>query len=217
MEHNKDNPENTGGEKGEKAPSALAQRGELGTPKEDPTLTEAQAEEMVQAARIKGGWDAKALEKRETALKAGEQSLKTWQDTKDAAEREAVKDDPEKLDVVVERQKLATREATLKTSEATHAADIKAANDGKLEMACFKIAGEHEGLKAEDLKEAAVRYKLTSVEDIEDLAKRMGKGEPVDDKGKKLPVKRPDSGRTMGGGEDWRDLTPDQKLREGSK
>lgn len=212
MEDPTKDPTNTGPGKGGESPPGPAQKEKPGTPEEKPTLTQSQADEMVQNARIKMGWDAKTLETRKGELDAQAESLKGWQDAKDAAEREAVKDDPEKLDVVVERQKLAAREATLKASEATHAADIKAANDGKLEIACFTIGTEH-GVKPEDLKEAAIKYNLTSKELVEDLAKRMASGEAPP----KTPGKRPDSGRTLGGGEDWRDLTPDQKLREGTK
>lgn len=206
MEDIRGNTGNPEEEEGKQAPPEAAPGGKTEVPKEEPTLTKTQAEGMVQKARIKGGWDAKALSNREAAVKAGEVAQEAWRKEQRDAELAAAGEDEEAVARVKRKWDLDDREAALKTSEATHAAEIKAANDAKLEITCFTIAGEH-GVKPEDLKEAAIEFGLKTEEQIESLAKRMAKGEPP-----KEPPKRPDSSRTMGGAPE---LTGRQKMVKG--
>lgn len=210
MEDIRGSTENPAGEESEEAPPAVAPSGEAEAPEDNtPIYTKAQAKEMVQGARIKLGWTAKDLEERETALKAGEQTLKEWQDVKDTAEREAVKDDPEKLDVVKERQKNRADAAENRRVKAENEAANKAASDSNLAILCFTIGTKHK-VSHEDLKEAAIKYNLTTEELIEDLAKRMAKGEATPP-----PGKRPDRGKTRGATGGPSDLSPEEKLKKG--
>lgn len=199
------NPEE---EKGKQAPPEAAPGGKTEAPKEEPTLTKTQAEEMVQNARIKLGWTAKALEERETALTAGEAAQEVWRKEQRDAELAAAGDDPEAVARVNRKWDLDNREAAISKREKESEANITAANEANLEIVCFTIAGKH-GVKPEDLKEAAVEFGLKTEEQIESLAKRMPKvgAEPP-----KEPPKKPDSGKTMGG---TPELTGRQKMVKG--
>jgi len=197
MDEPKDKAQNSN-QTAPKGDSGVASGDKPGTPEDEPTLTQAQADEIADkkvgdALRV-AGRDAKALEKQRTALEA-------WQKQKDEAELERYKDDPDKLDVIKERQALAKERAE-------HEAEIKAANDAKLEIACFRLGGQY-GVKPEDLKEAAVEFGLKSGEQIESLAKRMAKGEPSGETPPATPPLKPMSSKTMGGERSFKQLEQD--------
>jgi len=204
------------GPKDPQDPSGAAQDpsgGAAGTSKTEPeTFTKEQADKRVSDELSKAGRTAKALEAREEAVKAREEEHEERQKQKDEAELERYKDDPEKLDVIKERQENRKEKEQLARERAEHAAEIQAANATKLETTCFGIAQEH-GVDASELKDAAVEYKLTSKEQIESLAKRMAKGEPGG-KPPATPPLKPMSSKTMGG-ENWQDLSADEKVRRG--
>jgi len=201
-----DGPENLKDETGEDQGTS---EGTEGTSEQEPTLTQAQAKKMVSDALSDAGRTTKEQDARKVEQDAREQGLTEWQKERDAAEREAVKDDPEKLDVVKERQKNRADAAENRRVKAENEAANKAASDSNLAILCFTIGTKHK-VSHEDLKEAAIKYNLTTEELIEDLAKRMAKGEATPPPGKK-----PDSGKTKGGTGGPSDLSPDEKIRKG--
>ncbi len=123
----------------------------------------------------------------------------------DAAELEAAKDDPAETTIIQRRQKVRAREIAagakekeIEAKEAASQSAIDAATATQFEVKVFEIATE-EGIDASKLKELAKDFNITDPEQLVKLAKATSKKEGTG----------PDSGKTMGGGQQ---LTEQERL-----
>jgi len=192
--------ENTTQDKGQ------ASTGETGTPKGTPTHTQAQVDEILQKDRMIRGRDDKALKAREDAVAIRETEADRIQKERDAEDLKAAEGNPEALNTVQTKQALKARESALAKSEAEHRAEIESARETRREVDIWQIASKY-GVDADTLKALNLDKEKT-----EDVAKAMSGGQIVTSKDGKS-VKIPDSGRTIGG-ESWKDLSPDEKIRK---
>lgn len=206
-------------EKGAPQATEQSSKGEAGITSggEPVTYTQEQADKMVSDKLAAAGRDAKsldvkgkALDARETAIKAGEERLTQWQKDRDAEELKAAEDNPE-LQTLIQGKKalrdketgFAQREQALTQKEEEHKDLLEAANATQREISIWEIARK-QGVDASELKELSTQLNLQTNEQIERVALTMTKG-------KTAPIK-PDSGATAGG-VSWRDLSPDEKIR----
>lgn len=149
--------------------------------KETPTgqYTDADVKLAVHKALSEAGRTETKLTAREKSIQTKEQEIQRWQEEKDAAELKAADGNPEVIDAINLRKQireaqkqLAQDKAQLEQEKQTHQADIEESKQTKQDIKVFTIA-EKFGVSANTLKEKALRYKLESDEDIEDLAKTL--------------------------------------------
>ncbi len=173
---------------------------ETPTPK---TFTEEQVKKQVDDALAKAGRDVKILEDKQKALKQSEDELKQrefklaeWQRTRDEEELESVQDDPDKLNVIQERQriredkrKIAEERKAIEAEKAQHAEDIRIAQETKREATIQNIASKY-GIDAQVLKDLDL-----SPEQTEKVAAKFSKARTS----KTKDDYKPDSGETRGG------------------
>lgn len=195
--------------------------GQQGTSEQPRTYTEADMIKARSDALAAAGRDAKSIEKqREEAnrllAEAQEAADKARQRQRDA-ELEAAKDDPDELsrirkahqiedDLNKERTEFNKEKATLERERAEHQAEIEEAQSTKREIMVWDVATKH-NVDAERLKDLSEKYKLSTKEEIDELARQIGKP--------KEPVLS-DSGRTTGG-TNLGDLPPKERLAEADR
>lgn len=176
-------------------PEGKAPEGSEGTTPEveAKTHTEKEKDKAIQLALIKAGRDAKSLSDKEVALKAEKEAIEAekaklvdWERRRDQAELDEARRDPDKLAAWQKRQTEKTRdaeftkreadlrknEADLRKREAEHEAEITAARETKFEMSLFELGGKYE-INPTVLKDTTKDLGLTTVEQIEALAKRL--------------------------------------------
>lgn len=180
-----------------------------------PQDTKKDIELAVHKALSSAGRTAGQLDERENAIKAREEEIKRWQEEKDAAELKAAEDNPELLDAInlrrrirEEQSQLTRDKAQLEKERAEHATELEAAKETQKEIKIWQIADKH-SVDAATLKDKAIRYKLESDEDIDDLAQSIKKPSVVEI--------NPDSNIVTGVGRDYSHLTSRQKIEEGMK
>jgi len=144
--------------------------------------------------------------------KDAESQLSQWRKDRDEAELEAARDEPDKLTLIQQRQKVrdklvevARRESELNTREEK----VKEANAQAEEFRRTQQAAEISVKHGVDF-DSLIKFTDGSPEAMEELAKKLPKtGEHVI----RSPL-HPDSGRTIGG-TDLSQLSPDEKIRYG--
>lgn len=186
--------------------------GQKGTSEtETPTLTETQAKDRetkaVSDALATAGRTAKKLEGREAGIKKQEEAftarqaeLDAVQQRLDRAELDAIKGDPDleaqyrrKQDLLSKERALTEDKRKLEAEKLGHKARLDAADATEKEIAIWEIAQKY-SVDAQKLKD----LNLSTPEQIEAVAKTLSEQKP---KEPKTPLK-PDSGTTIGGGED---------------
>jgi len=188
---------------------------------EPQTFTKEQVEKEISDRLATAGRTAKQLEEKAKAFEAREQALrdreeKIVQKEKEAEEKElagAETDDDRmrikaKYSLKAENRKLVDERAAFEKERAAHADELRVANDTKKEILIWDIAREAK-VDAIYLKDVIEEFNLTTEEQFKAIAKRLKLGV------EKSPL-RPDSGKTKGG-ENWRDLSADEKLRKGTQ
>jgi uncharacterized protein YjcR len=139
-------------------------------------FTEEQVQKAVNDALAKAGRTAKGFEAREQAIRDAEARIEEANRQREEAEVESLKDDPEGLKALKAKQSIQKAQADLKKEKAdfekeklANAERLSRADELELEVNVWKAANA-KGVDAEVLKEKCIRYKITSEEDISDLA-----------------------------------------------
>jgi len=176
------------------------------TPKVEPqTYTQDQLSAAVQNALIKAGRDAKSFELKGQSLTEREAKVKAWEEQQERAQLEAIKNNPEALDLHKQRKTLREERATLEKEKLEHAEEIRIARETKREIAIWEIAQKHNA--------DPVKLKELNVEDmgqLEKIAEALGKPQEP-----KEPSQHIDSGLTTGAKKSLSSLTADEKLAKG--
>ena len=179
------------------------------TPKETPqTYTQDQVDKTVDAALTKAGRDAKSFELKEKSLTERGEQLEQWRKDKEAAELEALKDNPEALDFYKERKTLKQEKADLAKEKAEHAEEIRIAKETQQESAIREIATEHK-VDPVKLKNLSTKFNIEGKEQLAELAEEIASGKTAD------PSFDVDSGKTTGGKKDLSGMSPMELAREG--
>jgi hypothetical protein len=187
--------------------------------------TQEDVDKLLQADRIKRGRDDKTLATRKADLDAQHETItaklariEEWERQQDATELAEAQKDPAKMRAYQAKQAentraktLDQREADLKKREQEHtrkeaetAETVRAAQQHQMDTKVYEIAARHE-LNPEDLKAGLKDLNLTTVEQAEALAKRLGRP-PEGEKKTTTPVSVPTTGGARG--------TPTQEQRE---
>ncbi len=162
------------------------------------SFTEETQKKAIEDALSGAGRTSAAFDSRKTALDARDQTLKDAevkevqrQKDRDTKEREAVKDDPDKLSIVEQRQQLRDREAEVNRQKAENEATttrnqtaIDAANATRLEADISTIGTKHK-VDPKWLKELGI----TDLKVLEEVAKGSTGRKPFN----------PDGGENLGG------------------
>ena len=196
--------------------------GDAGITSEQPkTHTEADVTKAVSDALSAAGRDAKSISDKATEAErilGDAKKMQTdiqaererWQKDKDEAELESVRDDPDALKSLGERQrqrneatKLATREKELDEREAKHKERLEKADKADVKERATEIATRHTVDVA-----SLIKFTDGSAEAMEELAQQLPK------KGEPKPPLRTDTGRTIGGTGDLSGLSPTERKKE---
>ena len=189
------------------------------------TYDKAQVEKIIQEDRIARGRDFATLEQQRKTLEAqqqevqqGLQRISEWERQRDAAEFEAAKGDPIKLDVYNRTKAvkdhaelLKTREAKLKEQEAElqrRDAELKAKEEAAAKQQFSDIVFEvsaSSGVHPEAIRKKAEELKLTTKEQIAAVAIGLKDSSSFE----------PDTLIGKGTRKDLKSMTADQKLQEG--
>ena len=168
-----------------------------GTTSDSPTYTKKQVDKMVSDALAKAGRDAKSLELKEKSLKEREDEINEWRKKQEQTELEAIRDNPQALDLyqkgkAIEQAKadLLRERAELAKQKQEFDEDIKLAKETRREIAIWEIASKY-SVDPMTLKELG----LESMEQVEAVAKAFAPERPPE------PSLKPDSGMTAGGGD----------------
>ena len=160
------------------------------------------------------------IEKRETAVKEAEVKRQRDDDERELRElEEATKDDPDVRPTLLaykkkladkarklseDRAEIDRRKAELEANEGSYSERFKKADATELEATIFEAATKHK-VDANILKDKVDRLNLKDKESINELASALPK---------KVEIKTPDSGKTIGG-EDTSELSPREKIQRG--
>ena len=193
--------------------------GDAGITSEQPkTHTEADITKAVSDALSAAGRDAKSISDKATEAErilGDAKKMQTdiqaererWQKDKDEAELESVRDDPDALKSLGERQrqrneaaKLATREKELDEREGKHQESVKSDLEQLKVFKRTQLAAEVAVAKGVDIDVILKLTKDDSREAMEATADLLSKTKP--------PL-RTDSGRTIGGGRSFKQLEQD--------
>jgi hypothetical protein len=189
--------------------------------KEARTYTEEELNKATEKAKndalAAAGRDAKKLSDWEASLKAQQSEtegtraeISKIQEQIDQAELEAARGDPAKLkelhakksyknmlaDLETQKKELAKQRQQLDRDKAETAETVKAAQQHQMETKVYEIAAKYD-LNPEDLKAGIKDLNLTTVEQAEALAKRLGRL-PEGEKKTTIPVSVPTSGGRHG-------------------
>jgi hypothetical protein len=225
-----DETENPKGPSSENPGQASEGENQGTSPGEAKAYTEQEVQKAVSDALAKAGRDAKSLSEREAtltareeAIKKGEAKIADFEAAQDAAEQEAAKTDPAKMRAYQAKQaekkrgksldereaNLNKREQDLTRKEAESAETVRTAQQHQLDTKLYEIAAQYD-INPEELKKNMAELKLTTVEQVETLAKTLSTagGRPPEGEGeggkKTIPVSVP----TRGGGAGT--LSPEQ-------
>lgn len=179
--------------------------------KTEETFTRKDLEKATSDALASAGRTAKSFEKREEAITKAEEKVAREKQEKYEAEKEAAKNDPDLLSAIERNRKASERKAELDERERKLNA-MQEEVAGKLDKATkaeIKERAEEVATKHNVDAKSLVEFTDGSTEKMEELAKTLSK------KGDEKTLK-PDSGRTLGG-ENWRELSSDEKLRRALK
>ncbi len=198
------------------------------SPKDAKTYTEEEFNKRVSDALAKAGRDAKALADQKASIEAQQQEIEAtkaeiaeMQKRIDEAELEAARGDPSKLREYQAKKSYKDRIATLDAREkdlkkqqaafardkAEHTEKVRAAEEVTLGIKLYEIAARHE-LNPEDLKAGVKDLNLTTVEQAESLAKRMGQRPPETKGETTTPVSVPTTGGTRSPTQEQREKMP---------
>lgn len=182
---------------GTETPKGLSSEGQTSEGEQETsqtkTYTEEEHQKGINDALATKGRDFKSLSEEKAAIKAEREAIETekakqadWERQREQVELEEARRDPDKLAAWQKRQTEKTRdaeftkrEADLKKSEADfrkreaeHEAEIKSARESRMEMAIFELGAKYE-INPTVLKDSAKDLDLTTVEQVEALAKRL--------------------------------------------
>lgn len=158
-----------------------------------------------------------SLADKEARLNEGLQKIDQWEQARAQEEAAAVKNSPELLDVVKQKQlikqqlsELNRERQELAQDREAHAGALREAEEARFEVAVWRVAQRY-GLDSAVLKERAQRFRLDSEADIDELARS------ISPSGMALPGPRlqPDSGGSSGSGIDPNSLSPTAKISYG--
>lgn len=192
------------------------------------TLTREQAQKLLSDGNAKLGRELKAVRAEAESYKAAYSKLEgELNDTRtklsdiqrriDETEEEEARSSPDSLRLYQKEKQLRELEANLTDSKRkldaekqSHAAELSLAAESKIEMAIISAAVQHH-LDIDRLKEKCQRLKLTTSEQISEMAETMsGQGQIDGDGKRKIP--RGDSGMNIGGGS-LSGLSPKERLQ----
>lgn len=234
----KDETTNPGGTSGQapagqgtaQTQSGTASDGSGGSTSQAPkTYTDADIQKAVNDALAKAGRDAKAIEAVKKKVDADKEEIRQHRAQKDAAELEAVKNDPDKLNFYQRQKALKEREEALKEQQA----QFESERTAHAEQIAKIQKSERSGMIADVAKE----YAGSDPAKLEKLCDDLGVAVTADSvrliagniwpKANNAPPPAPpvDGGSTMGGGGGLRDGMsmdeyanhPDSKQRYGKK
>jgi hypothetical protein len=183
------------------------------------TFTKAQLDEATRKAAsdalAKAGRDAKSLIEKEKAIQEREARIAEAEARAQEAENEKYRDKPDELAKLQEkrrqkqeRDEFARQKAELEKEKAEHAEELTKAQELKLELSVYKIAGQ-KNVDAGDLKDLCDALKPKDEAGILLIAEKMAKS----GKGDSLRV---DSNRGSGG-DGASNLTPRELIAKGLK
>jgi hypothetical protein len=192
-------------------PASTANAGTPATPK---TYTEEDINKAVQAALTKAGRTAA----KERDIEAREAKLKEAEEAREAAELESVKNDPSKLDVLKEKQRIRKERAELEQAKALleaektqHAERLTKAEQFERQQSITVIATEFKG-DAKILTAKADELGITDPARIKALAKTLWPGVVVPANTQNPNPAIVFNGVTNGGGVDTSKLSPMGKI-----
>ena len=195
--------------------------------------TQEDVDKLLQADRIKRGRDDKTLATRKTELDAQHETItaklariEEWERQQDAAELAEAQKDPTKMRAYQAKQAekthtrtldereadLKKREQKLTQREAETAETVKAAQQHQMDTKLYEVAAKYD-LNPEDLKAGVKDLNLTTVEQAESLAKRLGRPPEGEGEKKTIPVSVP----TTGGAKKTRANTLSDYFRDQNK
>ncbi len=108
---------------------------------------------------------------------------------------------------------LEKREAQLKADKEFHAQRLGKADDIELTETATEVAAEFEGADPAKLKRLSLKAKVTSKEDLTELAEDIWTRK-VNPEEKKVVIETPDSLRSHGGGDNLNNLSAKERLAE---
>jgi len=182
------------------------------TPKVEPqTYTQDQLSAAVQNALIKAGRDAKSFELKGQSLTERETKLKAWEEQQEHAQLEAIKNNPEALDLHKQKKTLKEERAALEKEKLEHAEEIRIARETKREIEIWEVA-QAKGVDPVKLKTLSTKFNIEGKERLEELAGEVISGKPQEPK---EPSQHIDSGMTTGAKKSLSSLTADEKLQKG--
>lgn len=204
-----------------------SEKGKESTSKDTKTYTKESEEKAVSDALSVAGRDAKSITEKSaeverilTAAQTTQANLQAeqerWQSGRDEADREAVRQDPEALKSLEERikqrneaTKLAKERTDLDTDKGKHQESVKADLEQIRIFNRTQLAAEVAVAKGVSLDSILKLTKEDSRKAMEDTAELLPKS-------KEATALKTDSGITIGG-KSLKDLTPDEKIKEGVK
>lgn len=190
-------------------------KGTQGTSRQTPeTFTKETQDKAVEDALSDKGRDAKTLREQREQINTDKKQLDDdrakWLREQDEKDQEEARDDPTKLTALQARREhrtkdaeLAKRERDVSEREEKLKPTQEAATKAEIRKEAEKVATKH----TVDV-ETLIKFTDGSPEAMEDLAQALPK------MGEKKPPLTSDSGKTIGG-QDWRELSSDDKVRKG--
>lgn len=194
------------------------------SPKKPLTYTEEEVGRLLQLDRMKAGRDWKALETERDTLKshitAKETEIEDIQTERESLQKQIddlASGDPDKFNLVKKDKELRERERkykadlqALEVDKRAHGERLTRAEAIERDVLILEIAEEYENADAEKLTNLCETLGAKTEEQIKKIAETLWakkEGAP------ESPLMKPDSGVTRGGSFNWRELSPDEKVK----